>query len=95
VLKDALIGGGGIDRKAEGRERGWDSWRGGSKASRQVGSRGSAVSSTPTALRFSTIFSTQGGISGHYNVVIVNLDYRAAIGQEQDTLTPPPCVHFW
>ena len=66
VLKDALIGGGGIDRKTEGRERGWDSWGGAARpcpTRQKVGGAFSAVSSTPTAQKFSTIFSTQYGIS--------------------------------
>jgi len=65
--------------EAEGQERGWDSWGGGSKPpSHQLGGlgSGSTVSShsrvrgrAPTAQRFSTIFSTEGDLSWHYNIV--------------------------
>jgi len=64
---------GGQDRRVENRGRrqraGWDSWEGGA--------------SPPTAQRFSTIFSTQDGLSSHYIILLI-LDYHAAIGGRQD-----------
>ena len=44
----------------------------------------------PTAQRFSTIFSTQDGLYGHYNIVNI-VDYDAAIG-DKTACPPPPCV---
>jgi len=62
--------------EAEGRERGWVLEEGQQAFCPPARGSGSAVSSlsrvrgrAPTAQRFSTIFSTQDGLSRYYNIV--------------------------
>ena len=78
-------------RNSEGRERGGFLGRGQQAPLHQLGDLGSAVSSpsgvrdgAPTAQRFSTIFSTQDGLSGHYNIVNCGLSCSDRGGRGQD-----------
>ena len=88
----------GQDRR-EGRERGWGSWRGGSNPlPTGLGGLGSNVNSqrgswhSPDRPKVSTIFSTQDGLSWHYNIVNCGL---SCSHWGPRPLLPPPCVRPW
>jgi len=80
--------GGGARRKAD--SGGWGSWEGSSNpipTSKAVWGRAVRVpGGAPTAQRCSTIFTTQDGLSWHYNIV-----NHAAIGARSRD-PPPVCV---